>query len=102
MTCGYDAFRTLEVIVDRTHVVEGRLNDPRHIELDEPLVDVQGRVQVTVRPITQPEPGSPQGVLRVVRSLPDLDPNDIDELERSIETGKLPARSEGLFDSDPE
>ena len=78
------------------------MNDPRHIELDEPLVDVQGRVQVTVRWIAQPEPGSPQGVLRVMRSLPDLDPNDVDELERMIETGKLPARSEGLFDSDPE
>jgi len=88
--------------VDRPHVVEGRLNDPRHIELDEPLVDVQGRVQVTVRPIAQPERGSPQAVLRVMRSLPDLDPNDVDELERMIEAGKLPARPEGLFDSDPE
>lgn len=88
--------------MDRTHVVEGRLNDPRHIELDEPLVDVQGRVQVTVRPIAQSEPGSPQGVLRVTRSLPDLDPNQVDELERMVETGKLPAHSGGLFASDPE
>ncbi len=87
--------------MDRTHVVDGRLNDPTHIELDEPLVDVQGRVQVTVRPIDQPVLGSPQGVLHAMRSLPDLNPGDVDELERMIETGKLPARPEGLFDSDP-
>ena len=36
----------------RTHIVEGHFVDPRHIELDEPLSDVQGRVQVTVRAIT--------------------------------------------------
>lgn len=87
--------------MDKTHVVEGHLSDPKHIELDEPLSDVHGRVQVTVRPIDQPAPGSPQRVLEVMRSLPDLDPGDVDELERMIEMGKLPTRSEGLFDSEP-
>ncbi len=84
--------------MDRTHVVEGRLSDPKHIELDEPLSDVQGRVQVTVRPIDQPPLGSPQRLLEAMRSLPKLDPADVDELERMIEEGKLPTRSEGLFD----
>ena len=37
--------------MERTVVVQGNLSDPSHIELDEPLSDIRGRVQVTVRPI---------------------------------------------------
>ena len=85
----------------RTHIVEGHFIDPRHIELDEPVSDVQGRVQVTVRPITQPTPGSPAAVLAAMRALPHLDPADVDEMERMIEKGKLRTRTEGLFDSEP-
>ena len=32
-------------------VVRGNLNDPSHIELDEPVSGIQGPVEVTVRPI---------------------------------------------------
>ena len=39
--------------MERTVVVQGKLSDPSHIELDEPLSDIHGRVQVTVRPIEQ-------------------------------------------------
>jgi hypothetical protein len=91
----------LEVIMDRTRVIEGHFVDSRHIELDEPVSEVQGRVQVTVRPITQPAPGSPEAVLAAMRALPHLDPADVDEMERMIEKGKLPTRREGLFDSEP-
>jgi hypothetical protein len=31
--------------------VRGNLKDPKHIELEEPVPDVQGPVEVTVRPI---------------------------------------------------
>lgn len=72
----------------RTHIVEGHFVDPRHIELDEPVSDVQGRVQVTVRPITQPAPGSPAAVLAAMCALPHLDPADVDELERMIRFGR--------------
>ena len=40
--------------MERTVVVQGNLRDPSHIELDEPLSDIHGRVQVTVRPIEGP------------------------------------------------
>lgn len=85
----------------RTHIVEGRFVDPRHIELDEPVSDVQGRVEVTVRPITQPAPGSPRAVLAAMRALPHLDSADVDEMEQMIEKGKMRTRTEGLFDSEP-
>jgi hypothetical protein len=39
-------------------------------------------------------------VLEALRALPDLDPGDVDELERMIDAGKLPLRSEGIFDTD--
>jgi hypothetical protein len=39
-------------------------------------------------------------VLQALRDLPELDAGDVDELERMIETGKLPTRPEGLFDTD--
>ncbi len=42
--------------------------------------------------------GSPQAILAVMDSLPDLDPSLFDELEAAIEAGKLPVRSEGVFD----
>lgn len=72
----------------RSRIVEGHLVDPRHIELDEPASDVHGRVQVTVRPITQPAPGSPEAVLAAMRAEPHLDPADVDELEWMIRLGR--------------
>lgn len=76
------------------------MNDPRHIDLDEPVPDVRGPVEVTVRPIRELMVGSPLAVLGAMRALPDLEAGDVDELERMIETGKLPARTEGLFDAE--
>lgn len=73
----------------RSRIVEGHLVDPRDIELDEPVSDLQGRVQVTVRPITQPAPRSPMAVLAAMRGEPHLDPADVDEMERMIEKGKI-------------
>ncbi len=41
--------------MDRALVVRGNLSDPSHIELDEPLSDIRGPVEVTVRPIPNEE-----------------------------------------------
>ena len=82
-------------------VVRGKLNDPSHIELDKPLSGIRGAVEVTVRPVQEATVGSPLAVLQAMRALPDLEPGDVDELERMIEAGKLPTRSEGLFDVGP-
>ena len=83
----------------RAIVVRGNLSDPSHIELDEPVSDLRGPVEVTVRPILELSTGSPLAVLQAMQALPDLEAGDVDELERMIEAGKLPMRSEGLFDA---
>lgn len=85
--------------MDRAIVVHGTLTDPSHIELEQPVADVQGRVELTVRPIRDVV-GSPANVLRVMRGLPKLESSDVDELERMIEAGKLPTRAGGLFDTE--
>ena len=84
--------------MERVVVVRGHLSDPNHIDLDEPVSDIRGAVEVTLRPIQDLGLGSPLAVLRAMRALPDLEAGDVDELERMIEEGKLPTKSEGLFD----
>jgi hypothetical protein len=37
--------------MERAIIVRGKLSDPRHIELDEPVTEVQGTVEVVVRPV---------------------------------------------------
>lgn len=41
--------------MERAVVVRGKLIDAQHIELDEPVSDIHGPVEVTVRPITKEE-----------------------------------------------
>ena len=83
--------------MERAVVVRGKLNDPSHIELDEPLSEIRGAVEVTVRPLQELTLGSPVVVLRAMHALPDLEAGDVDELERMIEVGKLPTSSGSLF-----
>ena len=86
--------------MSRTIVVSGRLSDSRHVELDEPVTEIEGRVEVALRPAQRAmgTAGSPAAVLSTIRALPDLEAGDVDELERMIEEGKVPTRPEGLFD----
>lgn len=37
--------------MERTVIVRGELTDERHIELDEPVEDLSGKVEVTLRPV---------------------------------------------------
>lgn len=37
--------------MERAVIVKGRVTDSRHIELDEPVDDIAGAVEVTVRPL---------------------------------------------------
>jgi hypothetical protein len=45
-----------------------------------------------------PAAGSPAAILSAMRRLPQLDPDAVDELERVIDEGRLPVRSEGVFE----
>jgi hypothetical protein len=44
--------------MERVVIVRGRVTDSRHIELDEPVDEIGGDVEVTVRPI---EPARDEG-----------------------------------------
>ena len=37
--------------MERAIVVRGKLSNPRHIELDEPVTELRGPVEVVVRPV---------------------------------------------------
>jgi hypothetical protein len=72
------------------------------IELEEALPYSDGQaVSVSVEAL-QPDlqPGSAVAILKVMRSLPDLNPDDIDELERLIRQGRLPVRMQGEFEKE--
>jgi hypothetical protein len=62
------------------------------IELDEPLPYPEGQpVTVSVEPVSPAFAlGSPAAILDAMRRLPHLRAEDVDELERAINEGKLP------------
>ena len=55
--------------MQRAIIVRGRLSGPRRIDLDEPVDEVTGEVEVFVRPI-QAEPAPKRDLFEVLRSLP--------------------------------
>jgi len=69
------------------------------IELDEPLPFAEGQaVQVQVEPAVSSRRGSPAAILEVMRNSPRVPREDVDELNRLIEEGKLPVSEGGIFD----
>jgi hypothetical protein len=72
------------------------------IELEEALPYSDGQaVSVSVEALHPDlQPGSAPAILKVMRSLPDLSPDDVDELEQLIRHGRLPVRMQGEFEKD--
>ena len=72
------------------------------IELEEALPYSDGQaVSVSVEALHPDlQPGSAVAILKVMRSLPDLNPDDVDELERLIRQGRLPVRMQGEFEKE--
>ena len=70
------------------------------IELDEPLPYPEGQpVRVAVEPLITPlDAGSPAAILKAMYDAPHLTEEDVAQLERAIEEGKLPVSQEGVFD----
>ena len=70
------------------------------IELEEALPYSEGQaVRVSVEALhPERQPGSAVAILKVMRHLPDLNPHDVDELERLIKEGRLPVRMQGEFE----
>jgi lipoate synthase len=72
------------------------------IELEEALPYSDGQaVSVSVEALRPDlQPGSAPAILKVMRGLPDLNPHDVEELERLIREGRLPVRMQGEFEKD--
>jgi hypothetical protein len=51
-------------------IILGRLEDSRHIELEEPVEEMQGEVEVTLRPSHRQEAGQHQNIFELIASLP--------------------------------
>ena len=76
-----------------------------HPEPAEPVALVEGsefeaNVQVAETGTAKPKPGTIGSLLAIMESQPPIDSSLIDELNRSIEAGKLPARFGGVFDDE--
>jgi hypothetical protein len=78
------------------------LSKGRIIELDEPLPYREGQpVTVSIEPFhPEPQPGSPQAILKVLQSLPQIKIEDVDEMEQLIRQGNLPVRMQGEFETE--
>ncbi|MBT9141757.1 MAG: hypothetical protein DDT29_00148 [Dehalococcoidia bacterium] len=72
----------------------------RTIELEERLPYPEGQpVSISVEPLVgQLYPGSPAAIRQLMHEPPHLRWEDVDELERAIEEGKLPVHQESVFD----
>lgn len=55
--------------MERTVIVNGRVTDDRHIELDEPVTGLRGAVQVVLRHRTPPPAKQAESVFDVIARL---------------------------------
>ena len=71
----------------------------KSIELEEQLPYPEGQpVSISVEPLVgQPDPCSPAAIRQVMHEPPHLKSEDVDELEKAIEQGKLPVQQESVF-----
>ncbi len=56
--------------MQRAIIVRGRLADSRHIELDEPVDEMQGDVEITLRPASRAERETGESIFDFIKSLP--------------------------------
>ena len=56
--------------MERAIVVRGTLSDPLHIELAEPVTELQGEVEVVVRSLSASQPQPRQDIFDFIASLP--------------------------------
>ncbi len=55
--------------MDRVVVVNGRLSDSRHVELDEPVTALEGEVEVALRPAKM-RPKTGESIFDLIARLP--------------------------------
>jgi len=57
-------------------------------------------VDLDITPVQEPPLGSPARLLQAMHKAPHIPKEDVEELERLIEEGKLPVRYDGIFDGE--
>lgn len=82
-------------MVDYIGIVKGK-----QIELEKRLPYPEGQaVRIFIEPLTQEvELGLPAAIREVMHEPPHLASEDVDELERQVERGKLPVMTNNVFD----
>ena len=56
--------------MERSVIVRGRLADRQHIELDEPMSDIDGEVEVVVRALPRAKATSEESIFDFIARLP--------------------------------
>ncbi|MEW6300565.1 MAG: hypothetical protein AB1671_22990 [Thermodesulfobacteriota bacterium] len=56
--------------MERVIAVRGKLADSRHIELDEPITEIEGPVEVFVRPIASEHEAKGESIFDLIARLP--------------------------------
>ncbi|MCL2723292.1 MAG: hypothetical protein FWD69_02550 [Polyangiaceae bacterium] len=56
--------------MDRAIIVRGRLNGPQRIDLEEPVKEITGEVEVVIHPIERAGTKSREDIFEFLRSLP--------------------------------
>ena len=69
--------------MEKEMIVKGRLFDPRHIELDEPVTGIQGPVEIVLRQAPLDSANGRQDLFKLIASLPP-GRRSKDEIDRQI------------------
>jgi len=56
--------------MERAVVVRGKLTDARHIELDEPVTEIEGPVDIVLRAVPSAPDGQDEDVFEFIAKLP--------------------------------
>ncbi len=56
--------------MERLVAVRGKLADSRHIELDEPITEIVGAVEVFVRPVPSEQEAAAESIFDLIARLP--------------------------------
>jgi hypothetical protein len=70
--------------MERALIVRGRMTDPKRIDLDEPLDDLEGEVEVTVRSTQRQGVQAKESVFDLIKRLPGGNRTK-EEIDRQIE-----------------
>jgi len=69
--------------MERAIVVRGRLADSRHVELDEPVTEMKGPVEVVLRPLPERAEGEEEDIFDFIAKLP-LGTRSKEDIDRQI------------------